>query len=351
MRIAELELLNLSNHNLFSLKFNDTLTLLVGMSGVGKTRILNSIYFMKKIVLGDIKDADDFTWKLTFFIGQEKFLWSGKSEKGMIIEESLFREEKQVFGRTPDSFGLQGISIPKISGNLSILSVFWGVDTLKAIYDELVNIYMINTSNIPEDSHVIPAVLDDPDITDIVSLYYSDYSIYEKLAVAWSRDYEVFNEIKEDFITVFPMVEDMKFDYDRKGRELSLFIKEMNTDWISHGSLSAGMKKSLYHIACLSLLPEGSLLLIDELENSMGVRCLDLVSDMFNSNTRDFQIILTSHHPYVINNVDMVHWQVVLRNENKIYTKNKDELGLGRSHHDAFKQLMNLDEFMEGNEK
>lgn len=183
------------------------------------------------------------------------------------------------------------------------------------------------------------------------TLSYSDFNIYEKLAIAWSRDYEVFNEIKDDFITVFPMVEDMKFDYDRNGRELSLFIKEKSTEWISHVNLSAGMKKSLYHIACLNLLPEGSVLLIDELENSMGVRCLDLVSDMFNRNARDFQIILTSHHPYVINNVDMVHWQVVLREDNRIYTKSKDELGLGRSHHDAFKQLMNLDEYMEGNIK
>ena len=80
----------------------------------------------------------------------------------------------------------------------------------------------------------------------------------------------------------------------------------------------------------------------------MGTRCLDLVLDMLNSNERNYQIIVTSHHPYVINNVDMAHWQVVLRGGNRIYTKGKEELGLGRSHHEAFKQLMNLEEYTEG---
>jgi hypothetical protein len=69
---------------------------------------------------------------------------------------------------------------------------------------------------------------------------------------------------------------------------------------------------------------------------------------MIHNNQREFQLMITSHHPYVINNIDLNSWAVVIREGDRIYTKNAKELGLGKSHHEAFLQLLNLKEFTEG---
>lgn len=348
MRITKLEYIDKNKRNTFILKFNDILTLLVGVSGVGKTRVLNCINTMKKIALGKIDETENSIWNVDFYIDLSNYSWSGQIEKGRIVEETLLKDEEAIFQRKENEFILQGVNIPKISDRLSVLSIFWGVPDINEVYKEVMNIYMINVNSIPEELYIRPSIVKDMSITDGNTLSYSNYSIYEKMLLAHSKGLDAFDDIMEDYITVFPMVEDMKFDYDKSGSEYTFYLKERSTDWISYEFLSSGMKKGLFHIACLNVLPEGSVLLIDELENSMGVRCLDLVLDMLNSNDRNFQTIVTSHHPYVINNVDMSHWQVVLRGGNRIYTKGKEELGLGKSHHEAFKQLMNLEEYTEG---
>lgn len=348
MIITRLEYVDKTNKNTFLLKFNDILTLLVGVSGVGKTRVLNCINTMKKIVLGDVEDTASIIWSLDFVIEDSSYKWSGQIENGRIVEESLIKGEWTTFSRDESEILLEGVNVPKVSDRLSLLAVFWGVGDIKRVHEEIMHIYFININSIPDEVFIRPSVARNANGVDEESLRYANLSIYEKMLVSYTRGFNVFQDIKDDYITVFPMVEDMRFDYDRTGSDYTFYLKEKTTDWISYEGLSSGMKKGLFYIAAFNMLPEGSVLLIDEFENSMGTRCLDLVLDMLNSNERNYQIIVTSHHPYVINNVDMAHWQVVLRGGNRIYTKGKEELGLGRSHHEAFKQLMNLEEYTEG---
>ncbi|NLN05914.1 MAG: ATP-binding protein [Clostridiaceae bacterium] len=348
MIITRLEYVDKTNKNTFILNFNDILTILVGVSGVGKTRVLNCINTMKKIAMGDLAETANIDWSLDFVVDGSGCKWSGQIENGRIVKESMAKGEEMIFSRDEKEILLEGVSVPKVSDRLSLLAVFWGVGDIKRMYEEIMHIYFININSIPNEVYIRPSVARDANGMNEESLGYTNLSIYEKMLVAYMKGFDVFEDIKDDYITVFPMVEDMKFDYDRTGSDYTFYLKEKTTDWISYEGLSSGMKKGLFHIAAFNMLPEGSILLIDEFENSMGTRCLDLVLDMLNSNERNYQIIVTSHHPYVINNVDMAHWQVVLRGGSRIYTKGKEELGLGRSHHEAFKQLMNLEEYTEG---
>ena len=48
------------------------------------------------------------------------------------------------------------------------------------------------------------------------------------------------------------------------------------------------------------LWPDGSVILIDEFENSLGVNCLDEITEDVVKESRRLQFILTSHHPYII---------------------------------------------------
>jgi AAA15 family ATPase/GTPase len=125
-------------------------------------------------------------------------------------------------------------------------------------------------------------------------------------------------------------------------------IKEKGVNnWIFQNNISSGMLKTLIHISELYLSPEGTVILIDEFENSLGINCIDVVTDLLVEN-RNIQFILTSHHPYIINNIGMEHWKIVTRKGGVVTVIDAKDLNLGKSRHQAFMQLINLEEYSEG---
>jgi hypothetical protein len=88
--------------------------------------------------------------------------------------------------------------------------------------------------------------------------------------------------------------------------------------------------------------------LIDEFENSLGVNCLDDLTTALVSHERDLQFIITSHHPYIINNISYSNWKIITRDGGVVTAHDADEFNLGKSKHQAFTQLINLDAYAEG---
>ena len=87
---------------------------------------------------------------------------------------------------------------------------------------------------------------------------------------------------------------------------------------------------------------------MDEFENSLGVNCIDeLTNDILNSE-RNIQFVLTSHHPYIINNIPYQNWKIVTRKAGKVTIKNASDYRIGESRHDYFIQLLQLDDFNNG---
>lgn len=158
----------------------------------------------------------------------------------------------------------------------------------------------------------------------------------------------IFEKIVADFKDIFPQVEDIRFQLLKSKEIYELQIKERGTDWIRLQEISSGMFKTLMHLVEIKLMADGSVILVDEFENSLGVNCIDAVADSLLNPDRKLQYIITSHHPYIINNINMKYWKIVMRKGSKVFTKNADELKLGKSKHDAFKQLLNLEAFSEG---
>ena len=77
-----------SGWNLKPLEF-DQLTLLVGASGVGKTRILKSILDIKKIARGS--SLNGIKWNVVFLTSSgNKYLWSGEFENKGFSAENIF---------------------------------------------------------------------------------------------------------------------------------------------------------------------------------------------------------------------------------------------------------------------
>jgi len=104
------------------------------------------------------------------------------------------------------------------------------------------------------------------------------------------------------------------------------------------------------HLIELALAPDGTVVLIDEIENSLGLNCLPQLSEYFLERSRDLQFIITSHHPYIINAIPPEQWRVVTREGSEVTVRDRSSIiGLQTlSAQDSFTLLTNLDEYREG---
>jgi hypothetical protein len=173
-------------------------------------------------------------------------------------------------------------------------------------------------------------------------------SARRKLVLMHNYFPDTFSVIKNYFIDIFPQIEDIEiesFEIDESKKEVPqlsrIQIKEKGIkDWIDEENISEGMFKTLMYIAEFYLSPKGSVVLVDEFENSLGVNCIDAVTDIL-TERQDLQFIITSHHPYIINNIPMDCWKIVTRKGGVVTVKSAEDLHLGRSKHQAYLQLIN----------
>jgi ABC-type bacteriocin/lantibiotic exporter with double-glycine peptidase domain len=406
MKIREISFKNNAHPwELVNTKFSD-LTLLVGVSGVGKTQILNNIMKLVNISTGHVCNGVE--WDL-HFIGdnEENYRWTGEFEsiKGLrkqsfsekdingqqaariprLLTEKLYLENELVFERKESQVKYENKETPKISPYKSVLNLFTTEDKISPVKEAFEKIVFLDyqaekkriTIRSLKELEIFYKValeakkkknkkLDDlkkspgrkeseslnQKIDKMLPAFFEEIAqirsiILPKLFLAYYIK-EVFEEIVEDFKDIFPQVEDVRFELLEDIDAYELQIKERGTGWISMSEISSGMFKTLLHLAEIKLMVDGYVILIDEFENSLGVNCIDTVAEDLLKPGRDLQYIITSHHPYIINNIEMKYWKVVMRDGTKVSTKNADELKLGKSKHQAFKQLLNLDEFTGG---
>ncbi|GAB1540128.1 hypothetical protein NUACC21_27970 [Scytonema sp. NUACC21] len=352
------------------------LTLLVGASGVGKTQILESIMNLRKIAMG--KSLNGIEWDINFTVQNYNYQWKGefenkkvtsliieddRSEKEnfKIIREELYQNNEKIVERSSNEIIFRGNKLPKLSSFKSIVEILSEEEDIAPIKKGF------NKVIYSEQSIVIAKSINAASISIYASLAKNaSYSLEEiqemnlqpqtKLAIAYKYLPEVFTKIKETFIDIFVQVEDIKIEPDDNEDDFSRFlaeypfihIKEKGVNhWINQNQISSGMFRTLLHISELYLSAEGTVILIDEFENSSGVNCIDVVTDILLRN-RNIQFILTSHHPYVINNIEMAHWKIVTRRKGVVTARNAKDFNLGKSKHQAFVQLINLDAYKEG---
>lgn len=371
---------NATNWHLEPMELNK-LTLLVGASGVGKTQIIESIKTIKNIAKG--KSINGISWEIEFqTINNAKYLWKGEFEnkgfilsyydiedddddknKNKILNETLFLNNKIIAERTEKYIKFKGDKTVKLSPTESIINLLKEEELIKPVYEGFQKIIFSDQSNSRTEpfrlffsSNLEKLTKKHKSLSEIQNL---DEDIRTKLYLVYKNCNDTFNKIKERFIEVFPQVEDIKIaplDKNDDANLISLLedypliqIKEKGIDnWIHQGVISTGMYRTLLHISELYLFADGTVVLIDEFENSLGINCIDeITSDLINAKN-SIQFILTSHHPYIINNINMNNWKVVTRKAGKVKAYDAQELNLGKSKHDAFVQLINLDEYSTG---
>lgn len=363
--------------------FNSLITLLVGKSGAGKTQILNSV----KILCDAATECVDefvpcFSASLCFTIDKNKYIWkietkrtknkdaldsmrpplylpdgvpsfirfiSENQDKVMVKSESLSCNEAFIFRRNNGKiveFGkYNGLPTPR--NDTSLISQYKDDEILKNVYNHMRKFYQIPNSSREEMSVTAVKKLNESieplkninNLDEYRRRFPSITSLICKLYLLKHSNPKLYNDFVNNFTDVFSDVDDV--DIKEKDGYYNIYIKTNGVD-INYSSVSSGMRKTMRFLCDMLTLSNDNVVLIDEYENSLGVNCLDEVLKYLYLLRDDLQFIITSHHPYIINNIDWRCCKIVQRNENSITTKKADMLIKFDNQHDYFIELINL---------
>lgn len=357
--------------------FLPDLNLLVGVSGVGKTRILRAINSLKSIANG--ASLNGVKWNVCFIADNNlEYNWKGefetrenfisinetpetleedKNEPVKIINEQLIcKNGNVIIERKGVDIVFNGEKTPKLSPFESVIELLKQEDQVAPIKESLDKIILTKSQSVNTVWGLPLSTLKKFEKASLSTLQQSGLPLPLKLSILYSTLPEEFNRIKEVFISVFPNVSDIKIEAINNDDipvalsnialskllrgATTISIKEKGVEnWINN--VSSGMLKTWMYISELYLAPENCIILIDEFENSLGVNCLESVTELVLSNKK-LQFIITSHHPYIINNISPVYWKIVSRKAGLVTVNNSKDFHISESRQKAFIDLINV---------
>ncbi|MBF0293623.1 MAG: ATP-binding protein [Magnetococcales bacterium] len=336
------------------------LSLLVGVSGVGKTKIIKAIEKICKAAVNGADHAAGCSWKISLQIDGHEYYWEGvlddfgdhfESEK-IILDGYRLVNRNYITGE----FLYKDNKLPKLKWTESAISLLRDeadiaplTQSLNQIIISDNNFYFINTIDNSYFYLDNMTSLDDLQKAPHMHLLVKIWTLQEK----FKNDFE---NIKLKFKEIFPFTENIKIrafkgNSTQSGISYILFITEKETKKEIPGpNLSTGMLKTLKILFELSLAPKGTLFLIDEFENSLGINCLPQIAETINERQGDIQFILTSHHPYVINNINWKNWKLVTRHGSTVTVHDASDIPAlnTASTIDRFELLVNSPEYEDG---
>ena len=358
------------------IKFSSNLTLLVGVSGAGKTQILRAILDLRRIANGTA--INGFEWKIIFStVNGTEFIWEGgfdtvetnelsfeddekqkqyEQEEYSLIYEILISNNQVLIQRNREGIRFKNSPLPKLSSHESMIYILKEESVIKEAFDALNKIeyrdHTINGQRIRNNSNQSLHSLKNKYKT-LDSIVNSDEDIRTKLYLTFENKLDIPEKIKSRFMDIFPQIGDLKLEpfktdifFPKAIAEKVppvIYIKEKSVPkWIREDRISSGMLRTIIHIAEIFLANEGSVILIDEFENSLGINCIDILTDDLIHENKTLQFIATSHHPYIINNIPYEYWKIVTRQGGHIRICNASDYHLGKSKQEAFIQLTKI---------
>ncbi|MBD2278187.1 MAG: AAA family ATPase [Dolichospermum sp. DEX189] len=351
--------------------FSSNLTLLVGVSGAGKTQILRAILDLKRIANGGA--INGLEWKIKFLtVNANEFIWEGsfdtietdelifddeyQKEQPSLLYEKLTSKHEILIERNQEKINFKKQEMPKLSSHQSMIYILREDRVIEKAFDALNKIeYRDNT--ITEDYPTVPPYhfrhLKNKYNT-LEKIIDSDENLRTKLYLIYENKLDIFYKIQSRFTDIFQQIEDIKIEPLKVKKGLEIFtgifnvpliisIKEKSVlKWISEYRMSSGMLRTLIHISEIYLSNPGTVILIDEFENSLGINCIDILTDDIIHENKNLQFIATSHHPYIINNIPYEYWKIVTRKGGHISIRNASDYHLGKSKQEAFLQLTKI---------
>lgn len=354
------------------INFYSDMTLLVGLSGVGKSQILHAVEYSLRLAVDKNIRLLPHEATISFQIDDKNYVWSYTINKSksddltfndiddyQFIYEKLSCENELIFERNLNQLTVDGYAnLPTPKFNESLIQQYSADQSFAKLSNELKKFYNIETdmevngvyarepfydlkkkvNNIlkqknktqfddPQDLHIFSH------LPTVVKLYIIKY-YYQDLYIKFF-DYvkELFMEIEDIDVKEIPSMDVFMVTIKVYGKEL-----------YQH-DISNGMLKTIYYFVELVTMPENSIVLIDEFENGLGVNCIDILAEMMLTERNDLQFIITSHHPKIINQISKENWKIIDRDISTVKNYDSNEYGIGNSQHDSYFNLINRWEF------
>jgi AAA domain, putative AbiEii toxin, Type IV TA system len=367
--------------------------LLVGVSGAGKTSVINALLEVSVMGLSrpgarhpggerrwcievQADDGHTYRWEATVVVQAgttaprhdtlyEDFPWPVR----FLQERITIGDGRNVVVRSPEEFWFQDNKLPRITTTESAIALLQGEPAVAPLHRALERIVDSPTDPDPTLDRTVlqefaTILTEDGDPPDAAETLREASDVPVLLKAYLSRLYfpKPFEHIREQYLAIFDNVAEITVDRASNldvlqytegwpDDSITVAIKERDTDeWITGDYISSGMLRTFFHIAELEFAPRGSTIVIDEYENSMGVNCLPAVTDMFLRRQDELQFVLTSHHPYVIQNIPIDWWRVVTRRGGVVSVRPASEIPElnTRLRQDAFTLLVNSSVYEEG---
>lgn len=345
--------------------FNDDITLLVGLSGVGKSQILNAIGMSCSVATDRQTRLFPLCATINFTIGQKIYEWSYRIEEDNTKEnmnfskkqyefvfEELLIDNEQVLMRNKNDIQLKHFDkIPTPKKSESLLSQY---SNEEIYHDIVVDFHKIAPLDIDMDIRGMISKESFIEFNQRLNNFFSKENEQSKLdelplselppiiKLYLSKKYFnntyvlIFNYVKE----LFPEITDIDVIEDEQRQAYGVSI-DVYDHKILQKDISNGMLKTIYYIVELVTAPENSLILIDEFENGLGVNCIDTLSELLLNERKDIQFIITSHHPKIIGEIPSVKWRIIERDMSVIKNVTSKEFGVDDSMHNAYFNLLN----------
>ena len=360
--------------------FNSNISLLVGLTGSGKSQIISAIEVLCGIATHSTSSFQSISGSISFSVNGNDYIWSVETirseeddsdrddvpnkimniyrmmyydAKTIIASEHLSCNGETVFNRNDKENFISGFSeIPPCDNTRSYISLFNKYKKIKEANFAFKSIYQIwfrrpaaykvNISALDDKIarfSFLSELAHDQEENKLAFPFFHD--LISKIGILLDTNAGLWNEVLANYQSIFEEVEDIKIGPCLGSKEAVTIYFVINHVEIDIGNISSGMVKTLQLITDLFLSSESNVILIDELENGFGINCIDAVWDIVKKKARNIQFILTSHHPYVISNLDYSKFLIVQRKENEIFTQTGKEFKLDETHLDYYDMIFN----------
>ena len=367
MKIQWIEFENLKTGlKIERINFNRDVTLLVGLSGAGKTQILNVVEYSlnlavdKDILLypyrvgvGILIDEEEYEWFYEITELKENDFIINEERRYEFSFEKLIRNGNVIFERRNTEIIVLGYDkVPQPKKNESLILQYSEDKNLGKFISGIRKLYSVEIElavrgGIGSESFRRLK----SKVTDIISSEkqiefkaFGHLPVAMKLYVAKNYYADLYVKIFDAVKSLFIEIEDINVEED-SAREMYLVSIQVYGKKLLQQDISNGMLKTIYYIVELFTMSEDSLALIDEFENGLGVNCIDLLSELMLSERNDLQFIITSHHPKIVNAIDKDKWRIIDRDRCVVKNSASLDYGIGNSQHDAYFNLINRWEF------
>jgi len=348
------------------INFNKDITLLVGLSGVGKTQVLNAVEYSlslasdKDVILrpyrvgmGILIDNDEYEWFYEINEVSKDELMINEEGRYEFSFEKLLCNGKTIFEKKNEKISVIGYDkVPQPKKDESLIlqysedenfeMLISGIRKLYSIEIELAVRGGIRSESFSRLKSKVTETIKNEKNVEFKT--FSHLPVAIKLYIAKRYYPELYIKIFEAVKELFIEIEDIDVEEDNI-REMYLVSIQVYGKKLLQHDISNGMLKAIYYIVELFTMSKNSLVLIDEFENGLGVNCIDLLSELMLSERKDLQFIITSHHPKIINAIDKDKWKIIDRDDCIVKNSDSSAYGIGNSQHDAYFNLINRWEF------